>query len=70
MGRDRITDRHGRRRMTRSERLGVGGVITLAAVALAGVVAGVIIDRLLDFDDAMDAGGEWDEGGGVSTRWQ
>jgi hypothetical protein len=24
---------------------------------------------LLSFDDALDAGGEWDEGGGVFTRW-
>jgi hypothetical protein len=29
----------------------------------------MIIDRLLSFDHALDAGGEWDEGGGVFTRW-
>ena len=46
------------------------GVATLAGVALLGVVAGLLLDRLLDFDDALDAGGEWDEGGGVFTRWQ
>ena len=49
---------------------GVAGVATLAGVALLGVVAGLLLDRLLDFDDALDAGGEWDEGGGVFTRWQ
>jgi hypothetical protein len=70
MGRSRVIDRFGRRRLTRSQRIGVGGVATLLAVAAVSVVAGILIDRLLDFDDAMDAGGEWDEGGGVSTRWQ
>ena len=29
-----------------------------------------VIDRLLDFDDTLDTGGEWDEGGGVFTRWE
>ena len=67
--RDRIVDRGGRRRLTRSQRLGVGGLATLVGVAAVGVIAGVLLDRLLDFDDALDAGGEWDEGGGVSTRW-
>ena len=33
-------------------------------------IRGVVLDRLLNFDDAFDAGGEWDEGGGVFTRWQ
>ena len=42
----------------------------LLGVAAVGVIAGVLIDRLLDFDDVLDAGGEWDEGGGVHTRWQ
>lgn len=42
----------------------------LLGVAAVGVIAGVLLDRLLDFDDALDAGGEWDEGGGVHTRWQ
>jgi hypothetical protein len=68
--RDRIIDPSGRRRLTRNEKVGVASVATLVGVALLGVVAGVILDRLLDFDDALDAGGEWDEGGGVSTRWQ
>ena len=37
---------------------------------MAGVVvAGLIVDRLLECDDALDAGGEWDEGGGAYTRW-
>ena len=48
----------------------MASVATLAGVALLGVVAGLLLDRLLDFDDALDAGGEWDEGGGVFTRWQ
>ena len=68
--RDRIIDPAGRRRLTRNEKVGVASVATLIGVAALGVVAGVILDRLLDFDDALDAGGEWDEGGGVSTRWQ
>ena len=67
--RDRIVDPSGRRRLTRNEKVGVASVITLVGVAALGVVAGVILDRLLDFDDALDAGGEWDEGGGVFTRW-
>ena len=58
--RDRIIDSNGRRRLTRNEKVGVAAV---------GVVAGILLDRLLDFDDALDAGGEWDEGGGVFTRW-
>lgn len=68
--RDRIIDPAGRRRLTRNEKVGVASVATLVGVAALGVIAGVILDRLLDFDDALDAGGEWDEGGGVSTRWQ
>jgi len=68
--RDRIIDPSGRRRLTRNEKIGVASLITLVGVAAVGVVAGVLLDRLLDFDDAFDAGGEWDEGGGVFTRWQ
>lgn len=66
----RIIDPTGRRRLTRSEKIGIGSVATLIGVAALGVLAGVLLDRLLDFDDALDAGGEWDEGGGVGTRWQ
>ena len=69
-GRSLIIDASGRRRLTRSQKVGVAGVATLAGVALLGVVAGLLLDRLRDFDDALDAGGEWDEGGGVFTRWQ
>ncbi|ADL00170.1 hypothetical protein MMB232_00853 [Brevundimonas subvibrioides] len=68
--RSRIIDSSGRRRLTRSEKIGIGSVATLVGVAALGVLAGVLLDRLLDFDDALDAGGEWDEGGGVGTRWQ
>ena len=68
-GRDRIIDPQGRRRLTRNEKVGIGSIAVLLGVAAAGVIAGVIIDRLLDFDDVLDAGGEWDEGGGVHTRW-
>ena len=67
--RDRIIGPDGRRRLTRNETVGVASVVSLVAVAAVGVVAGLLIDRLLDFDDALDAGGEWDEGGGVFTRW-
>jgi hypothetical protein len=67
--RDRIIDPSGRRRLTRNEKVGVASLISLVAVAAVGVVAGMLIDRLLTFDDALDAGGEWDEGGGVFTRW-
>ncbi len=67
--RDRIIDPAGRRRLTRNERVGVASVISLVGVAAVGVIAGILLDRLLDFDDALDAGGEWDEGGGVFTRW-
>ena len=65
-----VIDTNGHRRLTRSQKLGVAGVATVAGIALLGVVAGLLLDRLLDFDDALDAGGEWDEGGGVFTRWQ
>ena len=68
--RDRIIDPSGRRRLTRNEKVGVASVVSLVAVAAVGLVAGLLLDRLLDFDDALDAGGEWDEGGGVHTRWQ
>ena len=67
--RDRIIDSNGRRRLTRNEKVGVASLISLLGVAAVGVVAGILLDRLLDFDDALDAGGEWDEGGGVFTRW-
>jgi hypothetical protein len=67
--RDRIIDPSGRRRLTRNEKVGVASLVTLLGVAAVGVVAGMLLDRLLDFDDALDAGGEWDEGGGVHTRW-
>lgn len=67
--RDRIIDPSGRRRLTRNEKVGVASVVSLVAVAAVGVVAGMLIDRLLTFDDALDAGGEWDEGGGVFTRF-
>ena len=68
-GRDRIIDSRGRRRLTRNEKVGIGSLAVLLGVAAAGIVAGVLVDRLLDFDDVLDAGGEWDEGGGVHTRW-
>jgi len=67
--RDRIIGPDGRRRLTRNEKVGVASIVSLVAVAAVGVVAGLLIDRLLSFDDALDAGGEWDEGGGVFTRW-
>jgi len=67
--RDRIVDPSGRRRLTRNEKVGVASLVSLVAVAAVGVVAGMLIDRLLSFDDALDAGGEWDEGGGVFTRF-
>lgn len=68
--RDRIIDPQGRRRLTRNEKVGIGSIAVLLGVAAVGVIAGVILDRMLDFDDVLDAGGEWDEGGGVFTRWQ
>ena len=69
-GRDRIIDPQGRRRLTRNEKVGIGSIAVLLGVAAVGVIAGVILDRMLDFDDVLDAGGEWDEGGGVHTRWE
>ena len=64
-----IIDTTGRRRLTRAEKIGIGSVGTVVGVTLVGLIAGLIIDRLLDFDNALDAGGEWDEGGGVASRW-
>ena len=69
-GRDRIIDPQGRRRLTRNEKVGIGSIAVLLGVAAVGVIAGVILDRMLGFDDVLDAGGEWDEGGGVYTRWE
>ena len=68
-GRSVIIDAAGRRRLTTSQKVGIGSLATLVGVAAIGIIAGVLLDRLLDFDDALDAGGEWDEGGGVGTRW-
>ena len=64
-----VIDTQGRRRLTRGEKVGVASLATMIGVAAVGVVVGLLIDRLLDFDDVLDAGGEWDEGGGVFTRW-
>ena len=64
-----IIDPSGRRRLTRSEKIGVGSLGAVLGIAVVGLIAGLIIDRLLDFDDALDTGGEWDEGGGVASRW-
>lgn len=66
---DRIVGPDGRRRLTRNEKVRVASLISLIGVAALGVIAGIVLDRLLQFDDALDAGGEWDEGGGVFTRW-
>lgn len=60
---------HERRRLSRGQTAGVIGLGAVLGVALLGVVAGLLIDRLLDFDEPLDTGGEWDEGGGVHTRW-
>ena len=69
-GRDRIIDPQGRRRLTRNEKVGIGSIAVLLGVAAVGVIAGLLLDRMMDFDDALDTGGEWDEGGGVQSRWQ
>ena len=58
-----------RRPLSRAERAGVASALSFIGLVAIGVVAGVLLDRLIDFDDAIDAGGEWDEGGGVKTRW-
>ncbi|GAD58303.1 hypothetical protein IWC96_13765 [Brevundimonas sp. BAL450] len=58
-----------RKPLTGLQKAGIGSAATLIAVAGLGLIAGVVLDRLLNFDDAFDAGGEWDEGGGVFTRW-
>ena len=55
--------------LTGAQKIGIGSAVALVAVAGLGLIAGVVLDRLLNFDDAFDAGGEWDEGGGVFTRW-
>ena len=58
-----------RRKLTRMQKAGIGSAVTFVGLLAIGVVAGILIDRLLDFGDTLDTGGEWDEGGGVHTRW-
>lgn len=59
----------GGRRLSTAQKAGIGGAVTIVGLLAIGVVAGILIDRLIDMSDIMDAGGEWDEGGGVHTRW-
>lgn len=59
----------GRRRLSTVQKAGIGSAVTVVGLLAIGVVAGILIDRLIDMSDIMDAGGEWDEGGGVNTRW-
>ena len=59
----------GRRRLSTVQKAGLGSAVTVVGLLAIGVVAGILIDRLIDMSDIMDAGGEWDEGGGVHTRW-
>lgn len=70
MSRRRPTSPAQHRRMTRAEKVGVASAATLIGVAAIGIVAGLLLDRLLTFDDALDAGGSWDEDGSTHTRWQ
>ncbi len=58
-----------RRPLTRMEKAGVGSALTFVSLIGIGIVAGILLDRLIDFSDALDAGGDWDEDGGVHTRW-
>jgi hypothetical protein len=58
-----------RRRLSTVQKAGIGSAVTVVGLLAIGVVAGILIDRLIDMSDIMDAGGEWDEGGGVHTRW-
>ena len=60
---------NGRRRLSTVQKAGIGSAVTIVGLLAIGVVAGILIDRLIDMSDIMDAGGEWDEGGGVHTRW-
>jgi hypothetical protein len=55
--------------VTRREKAALAGFLGFAALTLVGVAAGLLLGRLVSFDDALDAGGEWDEGGGVHTVW-
>ena len=45
--RSRIIDPTGRRRLTRSEKIGIGSVATLVGVAAIGVIAGVLLGVLI-----------------------
>jgi hypothetical protein len=58
-----------RRPLTTRQKVGIGGVATLIAFTALGVVAGVLLNRLIDFDDVLDAGGAWDDGTGVRQPW-
>lgn len=57
-------DRH----LTRAGKIGLGGGATVLVVGLLGVAVGVLLHRLIQLDEALDAGGEWEEGG-ISRRW-
>ena len=62
----------GRRRLTRAEKVGVGRRRRPWSASLAiGVVAGVLLDRLLDFDDALRRGRRVGRGRRrLTRRWQ
>jgi hypothetical protein len=58
-----------RRKLSRAEKAGIGSAVGVFGLIAIGVVIGIVVDRLIDMSDVFDAGGEWDEGGGVHTRW-
>ena len=66
---DRIVGPDGRRRLSPNGQVRVASLISLVGVAAVGVVAGIVLVRLLQFDDALGGRGAWEGGGGVFTRW-
>jgi hypothetical protein len=58
-----------RRALTTKQKVGVGGLITLVAFTAMGVVAGVLLNRLIDFDEALDPSGAWDDDSGARQPW-
>lgn len=65
---DRIRFLDDDRHLTRAGKIGLGSGAGLLVVGLLGLAAGLLIQRLIQFDEAMDAGGDWQDDD-FTQRW-